>query len=65
MVTVKEQCLLPAEIWNLQGAPDTHAQKRGLGSSQAVLEAGGRDRAAGVCWLDALSNEYHLGQQAF
>lgn len=35
------------------------------GSLQAVIEAGGRERAAVVGWLDSLSNEYHLGLQAF
>lgn len=50
---------------SLQRAPASHSQKRGPGSSQAVLEAGGRDRAAVVCWLGSASNKYHLGLQAF
>lgn len=49
----------------LQRAPASHSQKRGPGSSQAVLEAGGRDRAAVVCWLGSASSKYHLGLQAF
>lgn len=49
----------------LQRAPATHSQKRGPGSSQAVLEAERRDRAAVVCWLGSASNKYHLGLQAF
>lgn len=49
----------------LQRAPATHSQKRGPRSSQAVLEAGGRDRAAVLCWLGSASNKYHLGLQAF
>lgn len=64
-MTLKKQSLLSAEIWNSKGAPNTHAQKGGPGSSQAVLEAGGRESAAVMCWLDSLFNEHHLGLQEF
>lgn len=57
---MKEQRLLSAEIWNLQGALDTHSKKRGPGFSQAVLGTGSGGRAA-VVW----SNEYHLGLRVF
>lgn len=60
-----EECLFFAEILNLKRAPDTHSKKGGPGFSQAVLEAGRRERAVVLCWLDSVSYEYHLGLEAF